>query len=150
MVGASGSAKFCVTVCPAVMVIAAVMMRWALASARMGEPVGPEWLGEIAPPASPATPRDEVVRRAKDLVARHYGVPSRTLDRPSKQPSTLLPRRVAMYLVWRATALPLAELARTFGLRSHSAASRAIQEIRTQRDADPTLEVVVDGLLSRL
>lgn len=136
--------------CSSVGAAADLADRWALVSRRRGTPVEARWLEEMAPPASPTTPREEVVRRAKDLVSTHYGLAKMSLERASKHPTTLLPRRVAMYLVWRSAALPLAELARAFGLKSHSAASRAIREIRTQRDSDPTLEVVVDGLLARL
>jgi chromosomal replication initiator protein DnaA len=124
--------------------------RWAAVSAQEGAPVGVEWLSEMAPSQPPAGAREEVVRRAKDLVAEHYGVRRACLDRPTKQASAVLPRRVAMYLVYRAAALPLLELGKAFGLRSHSSVSRAIREIRAARDRDPSIEVVVDGLLARL
>ena len=62
----------------------------------------------------------------------------------------LLPRRVAMYLVFRAAALSLADLGKAFGLKSHTSASRAIREIRARRELDPTIEVAVDGLLGQL
>jgi chromosomal replication initiator protein len=109
-----------------------------------------EWLPEIAPQAGPSTPREEVVRRAKHVVAEHFGLPVRSLDRATKHPSSLFPRQVAMYLVWRSAALPLDSVARAFGLKSHSAASRAIQEVRSRRDVDPAVETLLDGLLARL
>jgi len=55
-----------------------------------------------------------------------------------------------MYLVYRATALPLRELGFAFGLKSHSSVSRAIREIRADRDREPELEQVIDGLLARM
>jgi chromosomal replication initiation ATPase DnaA len=55
-----------------------------------------------------------------------------------------------MYLVYRAAALPLSELGKAFGLKSHASAARAIREVRARRDDDPTVEVVVDGLLAEL
>jgi chromosomal replication initiation ATPase DnaA len=124
--------------------------RWAVVAAGGTGPLGAEWLGELAPPVAPATAREEIVTRAKDLVASHYGVRRSVLDHATKHPNAVLPRRVAMYLVYRAASLPLKELAKAFGLRSHSAVSRAIQEVRAQRESDPTVEVVVDGLLRRL
>ena len=124
--------------------------RWALVSARRDTPVPADWLGEIATPASPTSPREEVVRRAKHVVADHFGVARRALDRPTKHPSRVFPRQVAMYLVWRTAALPLEAVARAFGLKSHSAASRAIQEVRARRDADPSVETLLDGLLARI
>ncbi len=136
--------------CSTVHAAVELLDRWALMSKRLDSPLSPAWLSEIAPPASPTSPRDEVVRRAKDVVAAHYGIERRLLDRPTKHPNVLLARRVAIYVVWRAAALPLAPLAAAFGLRSHSAASRALAEIREARDRDPALETTLDGLIARL
>ena len=72
------------------------------------------------------------------------------LDQPTKVRSAALPRRVAMYLVYRAAALPLVDLGHAFGLKSHSSVSRSIQEIRDLRESDPSLEQLVDGLLERM
>ncbi|MCC7138412.1 MAG: ATP-binding protein [Planctomycetes bacterium] len=135
---------------PSVEAAAELADRWAFVSRRAGRPVEASHLLELAPPASPSSPREDVVRRAKDAVARHYGVDRRALDRPTKRPTVLEARRTAMYLVWRAAKLPLTELATAFGLRSHSAASRAITEVREQREIDPGLEVTLDGLLRAL
>ncbi len=123
--------------------------RYAIASLRTGSALSPEWLDEVAPP--PATSaRDEVVRRAKDLVAAHYGISRELLDRSTKLRSAVLPRRVAMYIVYRACALPLKELGRAFGLRSHSSVSRSLSEIRELHRTDPEIEQLIDGLLARL
>ena len=46
--------------------------------------------------------------------------------------------------------LPLTAIGSSFGLRSHSSVSRAIQQIREAREVDPTLEQVIDGLLARM
>lgn len=124
--------------------------RWAYVSRRLGRPLDPSHLHEVAAAASPTSPREEVVRRAKDVVAEHFGVDRRVLDRPTKHPNVLEARRAAMYLVWRAAALPLTELARAFGLRAHSAASRALAEVRSRRDVDPAFESTLDGLVRRL
>ncbi len=124
--------------------------RWAAVSSQEGGPLGPEWLAEMAPPAPPASAREEVVQRAKDLVAKHFGIRRAVFDRPTKHPSAALPRQVAMYVVYRAAALPLVELGKAFGLKSHSSVSHALREIRAARDVDPSIEVVVDGLLARL
>jgi chromosomal replication initiator protein len=123
--------------------------RWCLASARLGRPLEPEALDEIAPSVS-ASAREEVVRRAKRAVAEHYGISLDLLDQPTKARSAAVPRRVAMYLVYRAAALPLVDLGHAFGLKSHSSVSRAIQEIRERREAEPALEQLVDGLLERM
>jgi chromosomal replication initiation ATPase DnaA len=128
----------------------ALLDRWALVSGRLPSPLGPEWLGEILPPVTPTTPREETVRRAKTVVADHFGVPRKALDRATKQPAVRFPRQVAMYLVWRAAALPLREVAEAFGLKSHAAASRALAEVRSRRDADPDVESLLDGLIARL
>lgn len=128
---------------------AALVDRWAAASAEVGRPLDPEWLEEIAPGAA-ATACEEVIRRTKDLVARHYGIARRLLDRPTKVRSAGLPRRIAMYLVYRACALPLSELGKAFGLKSHSSASKAIREIRERRESDVDLEQTIDGLLARI
>ena len=101
-------------------------------------------------PSVAATAREEVIRRAKDLVARQFGIARSLLDRPTKVRRAAFPRRVAMYLVYRACALPLARLGAAFGLRSHSSVSRAIREIRTLRERDPEVEQLVDGLLARI
>ncbi len=127
----------------------ALVDRWGAASAELGRPLEAEWLGEIGP-AVAQTAREEVVRRAKAAVAGHYGVAPRVLDAPTKARSAALPRRVAMYLVYRAAALPLKELGLAFGLKSHSSASRAIREIRAERERDPSLEQVIDALLARM
>ena len=55
-----------------------------------------------------------------------------------------------MYLVYRAAALPLKELGLAFGLKSHSSVSRAIHQMREDRERDPALEHVIDGLLARM
>lgn len=123
--------------------------RWALASERLGAPLEARWLEEVAPGLSTAT-RDEVVRRAKAAVAEHFGLDPALLDRPTKQRSAALPRRVALYLVYRATALPLGALGRAFGWRSHSSVSRALSEMRRLREDDASTEQLVDGLLARL
>lgn len=128
----------------------ALLDRWALASSRAGTPLAPAHLDEIAGPATTSTPRAEVVRRAKDAVAAHFGVDRRAMDRPTKHPTVLEARRVAMYLVWRASALPLTALADAFGLKSHSAASRALGDVRARRDVDPAFEATLDGLVRRL
>jgi chromosomal replication initiator protein len=123
--------------------------RWAAASLEMGSDLEREWLSEIAPSVT-TTAREEVVRRAKDLVAKHFGIAPVLLDRPTKVRRAAFPRRVAMYLVYRAAALPLSQLGRTFGLRSHSSVSRAIHEIRAEREKSAEVEQEIDGLLARL
>lgn len=127
----------------------ALVDRWAAASAEIGMPLGPEWLEELAPGAA-ATACDEVIRRTKDLVAKHYGVPRRLLDSPTKVRSAALPRRLAMYLVYRACALPLVELGKAFGLKSHSSVSKALREIRELREMNVDIEQTIDGLLARI
>ena len=126
-----------------------IMDRWAAASAEVGRPMSPEWLEELAPSVA-ATAREEVIRRAKDLVASHFGITRSLLDQPTKLQSARFPRRVAMYLVYRACALPLSELGAAFGLRSHSSVSRAIRELRELRTHDAGVEQLIDGLLSRI
>lgn len=123
--------------------------RWALASERAGRPLLAAELGEVAPPASVSAP-DEVLRRVKAAVARHFGVAPALLERPTKQRAAALPRRIAVYLAYRAAAVPLGTLARAFGFRSHSSVSRAIHGVREARQADAELEALVDGLLARL
>ena len=123
--------------------------RWAAASFVCGHALPTEWLEELAPSVA-ATARDEVIRRVKDLVAEHFSINRSLLDRPTKVRSARFPRRVAMYLVYRACALPLAELGAAFGLRSHSSVSRSIREMRAQRRRDASVEQLVDGLLARL
>ena len=106
-------------------------------------------MDEIAPPVS-GTTREEIIRRAKRAVAKHYGVAPRLLGEPTKARHARWPRCVAMYLVYRATPLPLAGIGRAFGLRSHSSASRAIQQVRERRERDPAFERTVDDLLGRM
>jgi len=124
--------------------------RWAAISSRRGRPAPAAWLDQISPSTGATTPVDEVIRRAKERVAAHYGVSRTILDKPSKQPSALHPRRVGMYLVWRAAALPLGAIAKAFGARSHTTVSRALDDLRERREVDPTLEAELDGLLSGL
>ena len=121
----------------------------AVASAEVGQPLEIAWLDELAPGVS-ATAREEVIRRAKDLVARHFGIARGLMDEPTKVRSARFPRRVAMYLVYRACALPLVELGAAFGLRSHSSVSRAIREMRALRAENADVEQLVDGLLARI
>lgn len=123
--------------------------RWAVASGLLGAPLEARWLDEVAPSVTTAT-REEVVRRAKAAVARHFNLDAALLDRPTKVRTAALPRRVAMYLVYRATAMSLGKLGRAFGWKSHSSVSRALQEVRAQRDKDAGLEQLIDGLLARL
>jgi chromosomal replication initiation ATPase DnaA len=123
--------------------------RWAVASDLLGAPLEARWLGEVAPSVTTAT-REEVVRRAKAAVARHFSMDAALLDRPTKVRTAALPRRIAMYLVYRATAMSLGKLGRAFGWRSHSSVSRALQQVRAQRDGDAELEQLIDGLLARL
>ncbi len=123
--------------------------RWALASERLGRPLEPAWLAEVAPSAAASTV-DDVIRRAKAAVARHYGLAPALLERPTKARDAALPRRVAIYLVYRATSAPLSRLARAFGFSGHSSASRALQRVRASCLTDAELEQVVDGLLATL
>jgi chromosomal replication initiation ATPase DnaA len=127
----------------------AVLDRWAAASAEIGRPLEAAWLPEVAPSVT-ASAHEEVVRRAKEVVAQHYGIPHRLLDAPTKVRRAGRPRRVAMYLVYRAAALPLKDLGHAFGLRSHSSVSRAIQQVREEREREPALEHEIDGLLARM
>lgn len=127
----------------------ALAERWAAASTELGTPLGVDWLTELAPGAA-ATASEEVVRRVKDLVASHYGVDVADLGRPTKARHAAMPRRVAMYLVYRACALPLAGLAKAFGLRSHSSVSRAIREVRALRETQPAMEQTLEGLLAQV
>ena len=126
-----------------------LLERWAAVSAETGSPLDPEWLPELAPSVA-ATAREEVIRRVKDAVSTHFGVARRLFDHPTKVRTAQFPRRVAMYLVYRACALPLTELGKVFGLRSHSSVSRAIQEMRDLRSHDAGVEQLVDGLLARI
>ncbi len=126
-----------------------VLDRWAAGSAELRRPLEVEWLEEIGPCVS-VTAREEVIRRAKRVVSAHFSLDAELLDQPTKARRAALPRRIAMYLVYRATALPLADIGRAFGLRSHSSVSRAIHEMRETRQRDPALEQVVDGLLARM
>lgn len=123
--------------------------RWALASRLVGHPLEPSWLAEIAPSVA-ASPREDVVRRAKAATARHFGIEPAWLDRPTKARHAAQPRRVALYLVYRSTSMPLEQLAAAFGFRSHSSASRALSEIKRERQADAALDQLLDGLLARL
>nr|HPJ72982.1 dihydrodipicolinate synthase family protein [bacterium] len=75
----------------------------------LGEALDATWLEEVAPGVS-LTPSEEVVRRVKQVVAEHFGVEGRWLERPTKLRQAAFPRRVAMYLVYRACALPLGRL----------------------------------------
>lgn len=126
-----------------------VLDRWAAASAELCRPLEVEWLEEIGPCVS-VTAREEIIRRAKHAVAAHYSLSPDLFDKPTKARRAALPRRVAMYLVYRATALPLADIGNAFGLKSHSSVSRAIHEMRESRQRDPAIEQVVDGLLARM
>ena len=83
-------------------------------------------------------------------MSAHYGIPARDLDCATEARRAAVPRRVAMYLVYRATALPLAEIGQSFGLKSHSSVCRAIRQMREERERDPSLEQVLDGLLARM
>ncbi len=123
--------------------------RWAAASAEIDTPLELEWLPELAPSVA-ATAQEEVVRRVKDVVSGHFSVPRVLFDQPTKIRTAQFPRRVAMYLVYRACALPLTTLGKVFGLRSHSSVSRAIQEMREMRTIDAGVDQLVDGLLARL
>ena len=127
----------------------ALVDRWALGSRLAGEALDATWLEEVAPGVS-LTPSEEVVRRVKQVVAEHFGVEGRWLERPTKLRQAAFPRRVAMYLVYRACALPLGRLGEAFGLRSHSSVSRAVQEVRTLRERDAGVEQMLDGLLARV
>jgi chromosomal replication initiator protein len=126
-----------------------ILDRWVVGSQEAGQALGPDWLEELAPSVA-ATAQEEVIRRVKDVVAAHFGVSRKILERPTKVRSARMPRRVALYLVYRACALPLADLGRAFGLRSHSSVSRAIQEMRELRRQDAAMEQLVDGLLARV
>jgi chromosomal replication initiation ATPase DnaA len=127
-----------------------ILDRYPAVSWREGKALGPEWLDEVAPPARGRGARGGIVARAKDLVAEHYGVRRGSLDRSTRAPDEALPRRVAVYLVFRAAALPLSQVGKAFGLRSHSSVSRAIHAVRAQRQTDPGFEATLDGLLARL
>jgi len=126
-----------------------IVDRWGAASVHLGRPLGADLVEDLVPDVA-VTTRQEIVRRAKDAVAAYYKVPLRALEAATKAHRAALPRRVAIYLVYRAAALPLKDLARAFGLRSHSSASRAIQLVREERQRDPALENVIDGLLARM
>lgn len=127
----------------------ALLERWAAVSAESGAPLALEWLPELAPSVA-ATAREEVIRRVKEAVSNHFDVARTLFDHPTKVRTAQFPRRVAMYLVYRACALPLTELGKVFGLRSHSSVSRAIQEMRQLRSTDAGVEQLVDGLLARI
>lgn len=123
--------------------------RWAALSTELGRPLGLEWLNELAPGAT-ASASQEVIRRAKDLVASHFGIDRRLLDRPTKLRSAAIPRRLAIYLVYRACALPLVKLGEAFGLKSHSSVSRAIQEMRDMREVNDEIDNTIEGLLAQI
>jgi chromosomal replication initiator protein len=136
-----------VTTAPAAAVL--WLDRWAVASRALGRSLEASWLAEVSPPAQTSV-GDDVVLRAKRLVATHFQVEADVLDRATKRRSAALPRGVAVWLVWRATAMPLTRLARAFGFRSHSSVSRALGGVKRQRQDDVGLEQTLDGLLARL
>ena len=127
----------------------ALLERWAAASAEVGRPLESAWLEDLAPSVA-ATAKEEVIRRVKDVVAEHFGLARALLEQPTKVRSARFPRCVALYLVYRACALPLGDLGRAFGLRSHSSVSRAIREMRELRLQDAGVEQLLDGLLARI
>lgn len=134
---------------PSVAGAVALFDRWVAVSVRESRPAPVEWLAEMAAPAS-STPVDEVVRRAKDVVATYYGTARSVLERATKHPTTVEARRVALYLAHRASAAPLGTLAAAFGWKSHSTAGRAVADVQARREVDPGFEALVDGLLASL
>lgn len=124
--------------------------RYVAVSLRLGAPASVDWLAQMAPPPSASTPVEEVVRRAKAVVAKYFGTSSATLDRSTKHPMTVEARRVALYLAHRAAAAPLASLAQAFGWKSHSTAGRAVAQVKARRESDPGFEALLDGMLASL
>lgn len=135
---------------PSVAGAATLLDRWVAVSVRGDAPAPTAWLGHMAPPPSSSTPIEEVVRRAKEVVASYFGTSRAVLDRSTKHRNAVEARRVALYLAHRAAAAPLASLAAAFGWRSHSTASRAMEQVRARREADPGFEALLDGLLASL
>lgn len=134
---------------PSVAGACALLDRWVAVSVRDAGAAPVEWLREMgAPPSS--TPVDEVVRRAKDVVATYYGTARGVLERSTKHPTTVEARRVALYLAHRASSAPLASLASAFGWKSHSTAGRAVTDVKRRREVDPGFEALLDGLLASL
>lgn len=135
---------------PSIQGAVTLLDRWVAVSHGLDEAAPIGWLGQMAPPPSASTPIDEVVRRAKEVVARYFGTSTATLDRSTKHPTSVEARRVALYLAHRAAAAPLASLALAFGWKSHSTAGRAVAEVKARRETDPGFEALLDGLLASL
>ena len=124
--------------------------RWVAVSLHLSAEAPVEWLRQMSPPPSASTPIEEVVRRAKEVVAKYFGTSRATLDRSTKHPTSVEARRVALYLAHRAAAAPLASLAAAFGWKSHSTAGRAVADVKARRETDPGFEALLDGLLASL
>jgi chromosomal replication initiator protein len=135
---------------PSVVSAVALLDRWSAVSAKARMPAPVEWIACMVPSAASATTVEEVVRRAGDVVAGHFGIPRGLVARATKHPSAVEARRIAFYLAHRAAAAPRKALALAFGWRSHSSASRALADVVERRRADPAFEALLDGLLARL
>ena len=101
-------------------------------------------LADIASP-EPATPPDS--SKVTALVAAHYQLPPETLRHHRRDRKTLLPQRIAMYILTDILKQPLQEVATFLGHWHIRTVRNAVKDITHQLANDTALQDVVKTIL---
>lgn len=90
------------------------------------------------------------IKKIKQAVCQHYGIPVREIDSPIRLKQVTLVRHIAMYVARKLTKRSQPEIGREFGKRDHTTVLNAIRRIDRLRERDPQLNETIDYLLVRL
>jgi chromosomal replication initiator protein len=83
-------------------------------------------------------------------VCDHFKITEQELTGPRRDRHTSLARQVAMYLMRDLSRKSLVEIGQAFGGKAHSTVLYACAKLEKEMKADPSLEVAVRGLRTRL
>ncbi len=89
-------------------------------------PITVELAGEVLKNAVAAAPMHRVtIPLIKDKVSKFFGISIKEMEAQRRDQRVTLPRQVAMYIAWQLTGASLPQIAREFGKKDHTHATRS-------------------------
>jgi chromosomal replication initiation ATPase DnaA len=84
--------------------------------------------------------------RIKELVAKEFYLQAETLDARTNVASVVVPRHIAMYLMYTDEGMSYPQIARAFVGRHHTTVMHAVKKIHTERQIDTKLDALIQRL----
>jgi len=115
-----------------------------------GEPPTPD-LARYVLDRLGAHPRQRTtVAEIVEATASEFKIGKDELLARDRRPRVVMARQVAMYVARELTTHSLPEIGRRIGGRNHTTVLHALNRVRTAIDTDPTVDIAVDNLITKL